>query len=119
MGVGRWGVAGPGDCEGRLTGVGRGEGGGDSAGFDPVVVERIGAARGMCALEWEGVGGPDEDGDNGSVTQSLVSLVSLHFAFSVLSCLPMRSRCHELGNCVSERRGRVHMENRERVFAFN
>lgn len=31
----------------------------------------------------------------------------------------MRSRCHELGNCVSERRGRVHMENRERVFAFN
>jgi hypothetical protein len=44
--------------------------------FDPVVVEEVGAAKGMCALEWEGVGGPDEDGDNGSVTQSLVSLVS-------------------------------------------
>lgn len=48
--------------------------------FEPVVVEDIGAARGMCALEWEGVGGPDEDGDNGSVTQSLVSLVLLCLA---------------------------------------
>ena len=31
----------------------------------------------------------------------------------------MRSCCHKLGNCVSECRSRMHMENRERVFALN
>lgn len=71
-------MAGPGDCVGRIIGVGRGEGGGDSAVFDPVVAEEVDAARGIWALEWDGVGGPEEDGDNGSVTQSLVSLASLH-----------------------------------------
>lgn len=99
-------------------GVGSGEGGGESAVFDPVVAEGIDAARGMCTLEWEGVGGPEEDGDNGSVTQSLVSLAFLS-CVSGAFYLPMRSCRHELGNCVSERRRRVHMKHRERVFAFN
>lgn len=65
------------------------------------------------------MGGPDEAGDNGSVTQSLVLLFSAHLFVSKMSFLPMRSCSHKLSNCVSERRCRIYMENRERVFAFN
>lgn len=57
----------------EVVGGGRGDGGGDAAGLaapDP------GLARGMCALECEGVGGPEDDGDNGSVTQSLQTSIS-------------------------------------------
>ena len=69
--------------------MGSGEGGGDSALFDPAVAEGTDAARGICTLEWEGVGGPDDDGDNGSVTQSLDPL-------AFLSCI---SRGHFAHRC--------------------
>lgn len=54
-----------------VVGGGRGEAGGEIAAFGPVAVF-VGVLRGMWVLECEGVGGPDEDGDNGSVTQSLL-----------------------------------------------
>jgi hypothetical protein len=65
-GVGKYGVACSGTCI-ELVGKGRGDGGGDTA--------LVGVARGMCGVECEGVGGPDDDGDSGSVTQSLSMLV--------------------------------------------
>lgn len=67
-GVGRYGVAWLGACA-EVVGGGRGDSGGDAVGLAPV--PEPGAARGICAVECEGVGGPEDDGDNGSVTQSL------------------------------------------------
>ena len=46
---------------------GRGDTGGDWAELEP---EEL-VASGMCTLDMEGVGGPDDEGDRGSVTQSL------------------------------------------------
>jgi hypothetical protein len=41
------------------------------------VAPEFDVARGICAVECEGVGGPDDDGDNGSVTQSLAMSVNV------------------------------------------
>lgn len=68
-GVGKCGVAWFGACA-EVVGGGRGDGGGEAAGMVPDGPEP-GVARGICAVECEGVGGPEDNGDNGSVTQSL------------------------------------------------
>lgn len=61
------------DCD---VGTGSGDGGGEF----PVCCAVDGwltlPDRGMCTEECDGVGGPDEDGDNGSVTQSLEIWIS-------------------------------------------
>jgi len=60
------GVAWSGSCTDVAAG-GRGDNGGDIAAF--------GVARGTFTAKCEGVGGPDDDGDSGSVTQSLAMSV--------------------------------------------
>lgn len=105
-----------GSCTDVVAG-GRGDGGGDTAVLGTVGPE-FGVARGTCAVEIEGVGGPDDDGDSGSVTQSLAMSVSVSYQ-PASAILPMRSSRDELCNRVGQGRARVHMENREGVFAFD
>ena len=63
-GLGWWGAVWLG---GRtVEAPGRGDTGGDWVELEPELV-----ASGMCTLAMEGVGGPDDEGDRGSVTQSL------------------------------------------------
>lgn len=51
---------------------GSGDSGGENVGFGAAAAVSGGVAKGTCVVEREGVGGPDEDGDIGSVTQRLL-----------------------------------------------
>lgn len=44
--------------------------GGDLGG-DPVVLDPAAFVGTRCVAEWDGVGGPDDDGESGSVTHNL------------------------------------------------
>lgn len=79
----------------------------------------FGVARETCGVECEGVGGPDDDGDIGSVTQSLSMLVIVTMDRWVNTLLPMRSSRDDLCDCMGQGRGRVHVENGEGILAFD